>query len=171
MINSTFHIIPFDTRYALQVSLLYHKAIQHIDNDIYTLAQKQAWSKAPRSIYHWNKRLSKSRAWLMIDTSQPMGECYTCIGFINVETHFHRRGYIDSLYVLPEYQGNNVATQLCLQVLQWAQEAQLERLFVDASKLSKKLFLSQGFKLQHNRYQEKCGQVFQMFYLSKSLLK
>ncbi len=167
MTNSTFKIIPFESNYASQVSQLYHQAIQHIDNGIYTLEQKQAWSRAPRSVYHWNKRLSRSKAWLMIDTSQPMGEHFTCIGFINVETHFYQRGYIDSLYVLPQYQGNNVATRLCQQVQEWAKEVQLDRLLVDASKLSKNLFLSQGFKLLHNRYQEKCGQVFQMFYLSK----
>ncbi|MCG9697217.1 GNAT family N-acetyltransferase [Shewanella sp. Isolate11] len=167
MMKPIFKIIPYESDYALQVSRLYHQAIQHIDIDLYTTEQKLAWSRAPRSVYHWNKRLSKSKAWLMLDTSRQLDGRFVCVGFINVESHFYRRGYIDSLYVLPEYQGNKVATLLCQQVQIWAQQAGLPRLFVDASKLSKDLFLSQGFKLQHNRYQEKCGQVFHMFYLSK----
>ncbi|MCE9679219.1 GNAT family N-acetyltransferase [Shewanella sp. AS1] len=163
-----YQIIPFESRYAAQVSRLYHNAVHHIDDMHYSPLHRHAWSQAPRSTYHWNKRLSRSKAWLMLDTEQMLHDQYLCIGFINMETHFFRRGYIDSLYVLPGYQGKGIATRLYQALEAWVQTSTLERLTVDASKLSKDLFLAQGFKLHHNRYQEKCGQVFHMYYLSKS---
>ncbi|QYK02471.1 GNAT family N-acetyltransferase [Shewanella psychrotolerans] len=164
-----YKVIPYVPAYALQVSKLYHLAVQEIDETLYSAEQKQAWSKAPRSAYHWNKRLSRSKAWIMIDTALQVGDDYLCLGFINVETHFNSRGYIDSLYVLPERQGEGVASALYQTLEQWAKDSTVSRLSVDASKLSKRLFLSQGFKFHHNRYQEKCGEIFLAFYLSKQL--
>ncbi|QYJ85111.1 GNAT family N-acetyltransferase [Shewanella mesophila] len=164
-----YQVIPYAPEYAAQVSKLYHCTVQNIDESSYSASQKQAWSKAPRSAYHWNKRLSRSKAWLMVDTKQMVGNSYLCIGFINVETHFYSRGYIDSLYVLPGYQGMGVASALYQELELWAKFSAVERLSVDASKLSKALFLSQGFKFHHNRYQEKCGEIFLAFYMSKQL--
>lgn len=162
-----YRVIPYGPEYALQVSRLYHSSVQAIDETYYNAAQKQAWSRAPRSAYHWHKRLSRSQAWLMVETEQRVGDGYLCIGLINVETHFKSRGYIDSLYVLPGHQGKGVATALYKELEEWAKTFAVERLSVDASKLSKRFFLSQGFSLHHNRYQEKCGQIFQAFFLSK----
>ena len=164
-----YKVIPYVPEYALQVSKLYHSSVQNIDETYYSALQKQAWSKAPRSAYHWNKRLNNSKSWLMVDTRHRVGSCYLCIGFINVETHFNSRGYIDSLYVLPDYQGMGVASALYRELELWAIDTAVECLSVDASKLSRELFLSYGFKLHHNRYQEKCGEIFLAFYLSKQL--
>lgn len=164
-----YSVIPYQAGYALQVSRLYHNAVQQIAECHYSAAQKQAWSAAPRSTYHWHKRLTRSAAWLMVDTEQCVGEQWLCVGFINVETHYYSRGYIDSLYVLPEYQGRGIARALYQAVEQWALQTGVNRLSVDASRVSHGLFMSQGFNLHHKRYQEKCGQVFQAFYLSKTL--
>jgi len=163
-------VVPYQSKFAAQVSLIFHHAIEHIPETMYPIEQKQAWSFAPRSAYHWHKRMSRTQAWLVVDDSLLLNGLEKCVGFINLETHFQHRGYIDSLYVLPAYQGKRVATSLYLAMEAWAQKQGISHLYVDASKLSKSLFLAHGFTLKHKSYQEKRGQILQSFYLTKALV-
>ncbi|WOT06188.1 GNAT family N-acetyltransferase [Shewanella youngdeokensis] len=162
-------IIPYQKCYARQVSQLYHLAINSIENSVYSQAEKQAWSYAPRSEYHWHKRLSRSKSWLMIDDERTQLGLPVCCGMINIETHFHSLGYIDSLYVHPDYQRQGIAAALFNQLQSWARITKVRELSVDASKLSKPLFLTHGFKQRHRSYQEKRGQIIMGFLMSKPL--
>ncbi|PKH54239.1 GNAT family N-acetyltransferase [Shewanella sp. Choline-02u-19] len=162
-------IIPYSKCYAVQVSHLFHLAINVIADDVYSIAEKQAWSSSPRSGYHWHKRLSRSKAWLMIDDERDVQGVPFCCGLVNLETHFNTRGYIDSLYVHPDYQHRGIATALFTQLQTWATSANISNLSVDASKLSKPLFLSHGFRLHHRSYQEKRGQIIMGYLMSKVL--
>lgn len=162
-------IIPYHKGYATAVSHLYHQAVQAIDETHYSKAQKDAWSQAPRSGYHWHKRLTRSQAWLAVDTQRLQGGLPLCVGFVNVETHYRSRGYIDSLYVHPDYQGLGVGTELVRHLEDWAYSQAIETLSVDASCLSRPLFIARGFTLRHKCYQEKLGQVFMAYYLVKSM--
>ncbi|GIU12786.1 GNAT family N-acetyltransferase [Shewanella sp. MBTL60-007] len=162
-------IIPYQKCYAPDVSVLAHMAISKISDDIYTQQEKSAWSYAPRSSYHWHKRLLRSKSWLVVDEQRIESGRAFCCGFINLETHFKSRGYIDSLYVHPQYQQQGVAGRLYEVLAQWAVNNALPELFVDASKLSKPLFESQGFRLRHRSYQEKRGIVIMGYYMSKAL--
>lgn len=157
-----FELVEFDKQYAEQIGPLYHLAVHSYVGEFYTRAQLNAWSAAPRSSYHWRKRLSQTRSWLAIVAGR-------CVGFINMETHFHSRGYIDSLYVLPQYQHQGIATALIVQAQQWAIEQGYRQLTVDASAMSKPVFIRQGFKLHHRRYQQKNGEVIAGFALYKNL--
>ncbi|GIU34690.1 hypothetical protein TUM4433_31100 [Shewanella schlegeliana] len=105
----------------------------------------------------------------MVDEQRLVSGRPFCCGFINLETHFNSRGYIDSLYVHPEYQRQGVAKRLYESLAQWAVSMAVPELFVDASKLSKPLFESMGFKLHHRSYQEKRGVVIMGYYMSKTL--
>ncbi|MDB2387285.1 GNAT family N-acetyltransferase [Shewanella sp.] len=160
-------IIPYHRMYAAQVSQLCHVAINAIDDSQYSEADRRAWSFAPRSDYHWHKRLTRTQTWLMVD-EQPDAPTQCC-AVINLETHFHRRGYIDSLYVAPQYQHQGVAKALLTVLENWALQAGIDCLSVDASKLSKPLFLAHGFKQRRRSYQEKNGQVIMGFLMYKSL--
>ncbi|CAM4002347.1 GNAT family N-acetyltransferase [Shewanella aquimarina] len=162
-------IIPYRKGYSKAVGEVYHLAVRAIDETHYSAEQKLAWSQAPRSGYHWHKRLTRSQAWLAVDTACMAGEDPRCVGFINVETQYASRGYIDSLYVHPEYQGQGIARQLLQQLESWAASQGMDELRVDASSLSRPLFVAEGFALRHKRYQEKAGQVFMAYYLAKSL--
>ena len=164
-----FSVIPYQTEYATSVSQLFHDAIHGIDEEYYSFEDKSAWSSKPRSAYHWHKRMSRSKAWLMIDESTLIDGQSKCCGFINIETGFYTRGYIDSLYVHPAYQGKGIAKALYQTLEQWGAEQGYRELMVDASSLSKALFLSQGFKLCHRSYQEKRGRVIMGYLMKKQL--
>ncbi|MCL1093681.1 GNAT family N-acetyltransferase [Shewanella kaireitica] len=163
-------IIPYHKHYAAQVSQLFHLAINAIDEDVYPKIEQQAWSYSPRSSYHWHKRLTRSKTWLMIDSAQHLDGVPLCCGVINLETHYHSRGYIDSLYVHPNFQHQGIAAALLTELEVWAIAANIETLSVDASKLSKPLFLAHGFKQLHRSYQDKRGQIIMGFLMSKPLI-
>ena len=164
-----YSVIPYQADYAQSVSQIFHEAIHAIDDECYCAAHKAAWSAKPRSAYHWHKRLTRSKAWLVIDTRSMHYGLPVCCGFINIEMGFHSRGYIDSLYVHPEYQGKGVAKSLYQALELWSREQGYKELSVDASRLSKSLFLAYGFKVNHRSYQEKLGQVIMGYLMSKSL--
>ena len=163
-------LIPYQKQYATQVSQLFHLAINAIDVDVYSKIEQQAWSCSPRSRYHWHKRLTRSKTWLMIDSAQHQDGVPLCCGVINLETHFHSRGYIDSLYVHPDFQHQGIAAALLTELEAWAIAANIGSLSVDASKLSKPLFLAHGFKQRHRSYQEKRGQIIMGFLMCKPLI-
>ena len=164
-----YSVIPYRAAYAQSISQLFHDAIHAIDEAQYSLADKSAWSAKPRSAYHWHKRMTRSKAWLVIDTRAMHDGLPLCCGFINIEMGFHSRGYIDSLYVHPEYQGKGVAKVLYQALELWSREQGYKELSVDASRLSKPLFLAYGFNVNHRSYQEKLGQVIMGYLMSKSL--
>ena len=167
--SSSLTVLPYNKHYASAVSHIFHKSIHHIDDELYSYDDKLAWSALPRSSYHWNKRLSLSQAWVVVDIDSPVNGKPKCCGFINVETHFLSQGYIDSLYVHPDYQNKGVASRLYATLESWAYKQGFSMLSVDASKVSKPLFLAWGFKLRHRSYQEKLGRVIMGFLMEKEL--
>ena len=82
-----------------------------------------------------------------------------CCGFINVETHFTHQGYVDGLYIHPDYQAKGLGERAYLVLEAWAKAQGYARLSVDASYLSKGLFTRMGFIQIQRSYQQKLGQV------------
>ena len=170
-LSASITLVPYINQYAHAVGQIYHDAVRGIAHPRYTDEQLRAWSLKPRSNKHWHYRLSRSQAWLALSKplSSQSGKPPVCVGFINIETRFSSRGYIDSLYIAPQYQGQGIATALYQLVENFALEQGIETLSVDASYLSKSLFEQQGFVLQQRSYQSKCGQFIPGFYLTKAL--
>ncbi len=168
MPTTPFEVIPYQRHYAREISELFHHCVQHIRHERYNAMQLQAWSQAPRSAKHWHLRLSRSRAWLILVTDE-VSLSKICAGFINVETDFYHRGYIDSWYIHPDWQRQGLGERLYSHLEQWACEQGYSRLTTDASYLSKELFLKLGFSQEQRSYQQKRGQILPSFYMSKIL--
>jgi putative acetyltransferase len=167
-----YRILPFHRAYAGQVSRLYHEAVRAIRHPRYSPSQLAAWSRAPRSEKHWQLRLTRSRCWLLLYQAQHTGLAGQpqCCGFINVETAFASRGYIDSLYIAPAHQGKGLGRSLYLEAERFARSKGYPALSVDASFLSRPLFELMGFALVQRSYQQKQGQIIPGFYMTKKLL-
>ncbi|MCU7963363.1 GNAT family N-acetyltransferase [Shewanella sp. SW32] len=165
-----FEIQPYQSCYAREVSELFHLCVHSITHVRYAQAQLMAWSAAPRSAKHWDLRLSRSKAWVVLAIDEATASS-VCCGFINVETHFPRQGYLDSLYIHPDYQGQGLGEHAYLVLEAWAKAQGYVRLSLDASYLSKGLFTRMGFiQIQHS-YQQKLGQVIPGFYMEKNIGK
>jgi GNAT superfamily N-acetyltransferase len=161
-----FEIQPYRSSYAREVSELFHLCVHSIDHSRYSQAQLAAWSAAPRSAKYWDLRLSRSKAWVMIATDAATSS-QICCGFINIETHFARRGYLDSLYIHPDFQRQGLGERAYLTVEAWAKGQGYSCLSVDASFLSKGLFAKLGFAQVQRSYQQKLGQIIPGFYMTK----
>lgn len=156
--------------YAHDLSRLYHDSVQHCANGIYSQAQCDAWSFAPRSDYYWFKQLSRNKSWLALTQPQSSSaQERVCMGFVSMATRFQERGYIEHLYVAPHYQRQGIAIELLNQLECWAVAQNYRQLTTDASALSKAAFLRQGFHIKHKTYQQKRGQILQGFYMVKTL--
>ncbi|MFB2651750.1 GNAT family N-acetyltransferase [Shewanella seohaensis] len=167
-IEKPVEVIPYQRRYARAVSELFHQCVHQIQHERYNAAQLKAWSQSPRSSQHWHLRLSRSQAWIILVTDAA-GLSKICAGFINVETDFHHRGYIDSLYIHPDWQRQGLGERAYRQLELWAREQGYSQLSADASYLSRGLFIKLGFVQQQRSYQQKLGQVLPSFYMTKKL--
>ncbi|QIR13891.1 GNAT family N-acetyltransferase [Shewanella aestuarii] len=156
-------ITEFTPAMADQISQLYHQAIQQISHPRYNQSKKTAWSKAPRSKKYWQIRLRRNKTWVMINEHQQL------IGFISVATDFTHQGYIEYLYVSPQYQQQGIASALLRTLQTWCQQQSFTQLSVDASYLSRPIFEKAGFTLCHPSYQRKLGQTLNGFLLTKPI--
>lgn len=163
-----FEIQPYQSCYAREVSELFHLCVHNITHARYSQAQLFAWSAAPRSAKHWDLRLNRSKAWVVLAKNVATASSMCC-GFINVETHFAHQGYVDSLYIHPDYQAKGLGERAYLVLEAWAKTQGYTRLSVDASYLSKGLFTRTGFIQIQRTYQQKLGQVIPGFYMEKNI--
>ena len=161
-------IQPYQSCYALEVSELFHLCVHSINHARYSSAQLAAWSAAPRSAKHWDLRLRRSKAWVVL-AKDALATSAMCIGFINIETHFSQQGYLDSLYIHPDYQRKGLGERAYLVVEDWAKAQGYSRLSLDASYLSKGLFNQMGFTQVQASYQQKRGQIIRGFYMVKEI--
>ncbi|WP_372933246.1 GNAT family N-acetyltransferase [Shewanella putrefaciens] len=161
-------IQPYQPKYAQAISELFHLCVHNIKHERYSQTQLNAWSKAPRSAKHWHLRLSRSQAWIILVTSAE-SLSKICVGFINVETDYYHRGYIDSFYIHPDWQRQGLGERIYRELEQWAKGQGYASLSVDASYLSKGLFTQLGFVQIQRNYQQKLGQVLTSFYMTKKL--
>lgn len=149
-------IIPASLSHATQIRLIYHDAVQHLEHPRYSKAKKDAWSSKPRSIKYWHNQLKKLVTFVAIDNDE-------VLGFIALDPHFNRLGYIHYLYVKPSAQGKGVAKKLIKQIVNYANVSGFSSLSVDASYASKSLFLSAGFTVINPSYHYIKGQTLNGF--------
>ncbi|MBR9728258.1 GNAT family N-acetyltransferase [Shewanella intestini] len=110
------------------------------------------------------KKIGRSGVtWVALD-----GQHQLC-GFINLAIDFNQQGYINHLYVAPQFSGQGIATQLLMYAQQWALEQGFLQLTVDASYLSKALFLKAGFDIIQTSFQHKQQVTLNGFYMRKAL--
>lgn len=157
-------ILKFDASHATSVAQLFHDAVSDIDDRFYNKSQLSAWSKAPRSGRHWLQQLKKTQAWVMLDDRG-----VEVIGFINCETGFVDRGYIEHLYIAPKYQGKGYGALLYQHLERWALANEYPELSTHASKLSKPMFEKFGFSLVGKVYQQKSAQRILGYEMQKPL--
>lgn len=136
-LTRNFSIQPYEEKYCLQVVAIFYDAIQQLGQGYYSQAMLDKWSESAKDIDYWQKRLRFIRPFLAFhDTS--------LVGFIELEAD----GHIGCLYTHPQWARQGLATLLYKHLEQQARQRGLEKLYVEASYLSKPLFDKNGFTVQ-----------------------
>ena len=130
-------IIEYSSCRAREVAELFYSSVHSIDPNIYSEEQKAAWAPRPINYNKWLVRLGVTRPFLLIINDQ-------VAGFIELEPD----GHIDCTYVSPDFQRKGVAKALLNHVIGVAKDANVEKLYVEASVVAKPLFESFGFTVQ-----------------------
>ena len=128
-----------DVQDAAAVADIFIQAVRHIDDVLYTEAEKNAWIKGADSMDFWAERIMQTRPVLARCGSQ-------AVGFIEYRPE---EAYIDCLYVHPHYQRQGIAAALLAYVQHLAQQQKQAVLHTDASKAALSFFERHGFTVCH----------------------
>lgn len=114
---------------------IYHDAVQIGSAGVYTQAQRDGWSDECPSAADWAERIDGLITFVAEDGVP--------IGFLSMEPG----GLIDLLFVTPPRIGQGVAFALYGQALAHARTAGLTLLTVEASRMSRRFFTRQGWRV------------------------
>jgi putative acetyltransferase len=147
--------LPSDADATLDIFL---RAIREVAAKDYTKAQIDAWARIddPKG---WAARRGSRPAWIAELQSKP-------IGFTDLVPD----GYLDMLFVHPEYQGMGVASALLAQVENKARDLGLHRIHTEASITALPFFERRGFRVVNSQTVEKRGEMLQNFLMEKFIV-
>jgi len=115
---------------------LFQSSVRIVARRDYTLEQVLAWAPDATDRERWAVRLAASSTWVAA-----FGE--RLAGFISLEPE----GYLDMLYVDPDFQGRGVAGRLLHRLEASAKARGLARLFTEASITARPFFEHRGFRI------------------------
>ncbi len=154
----TMLIRSYQTRDAREVADLFTQSIHHIESNYYSSDEKTAWAPNPPNYQFWSARLGRTQPSLAMINQR-------IVGFIEIDN----RGYVDCLYIHYQYQRMGIANQLLTYAITKAIKMDLKEIYVDASKVAKPFFLSQGFLLIKKNHVLKNGQRLVNYRMRKVL--
>lgn len=136
---------------------LFHQTI-HEGANLYTKAQRQAWSPAPPEGANWTRRLDAQTVLIACMADWP-------VGFISLAPH----GYIDFAYIRRAYQGRGLFRQLYQAIETKARGDQIKALTTHASLHAGPAFKRLGFICLTPETPFLRGQYLPRFYMQKYL--
>jgi putative acetyltransferase len=126
----------YQPRYSAEIADLFYRSVHSISTSVYSLEQQEAWAPTPPDYERWSIRLEQSLPYVAVVEGR-------IVGFIELELD----GHIDCLYCDPYFQRKGIASSLLVFVLDEAREANMKRLYVEASTIAKPFF-------RHHRFSE-----------------
>lgn len=151
-------ILEYDSAYAAILACLFHDSVHVISLEMYSQEQVNAWAPTPPDLAFWEKRFQRT---------QPF------IGFINQSAagfiELTDNGYIDCLYVHPDFQRRGEGSALYAHIEEKARFAGVSSLTVDASKVAKSFFLNRDFQQKRMNTVHRNGVTLVNFHMVKIL--
>lgn len=151
-------ILEYNSTYAAILACLFHDSVHAISLEVYSQEQVNAWAPTPPDLDFWEKRFQRTQPFIgLINQS--------AAGFIELTGN----GYIDCLYVHPDFQRRGVATALHAHIEEKARVAGVSSLTVDASKVAKIFFLNRDFQQKRMNTVHRNGVTLVNFHMVKIL--
>jgi putative acetyltransferase len=138
---------------------IFLRAIREVATRDYSRGQINAWAQIDDRA-RWAARRSSRPTWIAELASKP-------VGF----TDLMPDGYLDMMFVHPEYQGLGVASLLLDMVEQKARELGLDHIYTEASITARPFFERRGFRVLKSQQVETRAETLSNFLMNKSLVK
>lgn len=155
----TIQLVDFKMDDLEQLHKIFYESVHGIGVLAYTKAQCDAWAPADFDSYYWSMRLKQLRTlFAQVDGKK--------VGFIS----YRSDGYIDFLYVLPEWKGKNIAQTLYNRAeFELLSRPNVIQLTTDASYLAKPFFQKNGFHVIQKNEVYLRGETLINFTMKKTL--
>ena len=137
---------------------IFFRAIREVAARDYSPTQINAWARIDDRA-QWAIRRSSRPGWIAELACKP-------VGFTDLVPN----GYLDLMFVHPEYQGLGVASILLARVEQEARELRLDRIHTEASITARPFFERRGFRVLKSQQVEKRGEILSNFLMDKTLV-
>jgi len=128
------------------VITIFRKSVHETCSHDYSAAQLNAWAPDSLDIDAWSARLNNGGVFIVEQKD-------SIVGFTRVDGH----GYLDLLYVHPDYQRQGIGKMLIERVISWASEHNIKQLVSDVSITARPIFELFGFKLLAKQTVERHG--------------
>jgi putative acetyltransferase len=138
---------------------LFRGSVRSIAGRDYTLAQVLAWAPDAADRDSWAVRLAASSTWVAALAGRPMG-------FSSLEPG----GYLDMLFVHPDYQNRGIASLLLKRLEISAAARGLARLFTEASITARPFFERRGFHMIEAQTVVRRGQELRNYRMERRLV-
>ena len=137
---------------------IFLRAIREVAAKDYSTAQINAWARIDDRA-GWADRRGSRPTWIAEITGRP-------VGFGDLVPD----GYLDMMFVHPEFQGLGIATLLLNRVMQEAEALGLNRLYTEASITARPFFGRRGFLVVKIQQVEKRGEILSNFLMKSPSL-
>ncbi|MDO9418563.1 GNAT family N-acetyltransferase [Pararhizobium sp.] len=138
---------------------IFLRSIREVSNKDYSPAQISSWARVDDREGWSSHRLSRP-AWIAEIGGLP-------VGFADLVPH----GYLDMMFVHPEFQGLGVASHLLTRVEQEARQLHLDKINTEASLTAEPFFSRRGFQIVRKQEVAKRGEVLENFLMEKRIGK
>lgn len=115
-----------------ELAKLFYNTVHAIDPKYYTKEQKNVWATGKIDLKKWDESFQKHDSLVAIDEGM-------IIGFGDIS----HTGYLDRLYVHPNYQNKGVATAICDRL----EQKVTGMIVTHASLVAKPFFIKRGYKV------------------------
>lgn len=121
---------------------LFYKTVHTVNATDYTKEQLDAWATGTVDLKEWNQSFEDHYSLVALDDE-------IIVGFGDID----KSGYLDRLFVHPDYQGRGIATAICNQLEQNVQG----NVVTHSSITARPFFAKRGYKLVKEQQVERQG--------------
>jgi putative acetyltransferase len=125
---------PYDRLDLKRVATVFTESVHHLTGSRYTAQQRAVWAPIPPDLKYWRSRMRALQTLIAEVDAQ-------CAGFISYQPN----GYVELMYVSPEFERTGVATHLYRSVEERFIRGGIAEVYTEASLIAEPFFKAQGF--------------------------
>ena len=137
---------------------LFYVTVHEVNKNDYTEDQLEAIAPKEANEYHWEKSLEKNHT-IVVEEDDKL------IAFGNIG----KTGYLDRLYVHPDYLRKGIASKLVEELEEYAKKHGSHVINVTSSITSKPFFESQGYAVIEEQINERRGERLLRYLMEKKI--